>query len=228
MPKDKVFVAILTNRDYESPGRHAFKIAALAIGKPYVEPTAISLPSGALEKYAAVYQLNETDEVIVRSEDGKLFVGLPGRGKTEFIPMSETRFFIKDSRVRLRFTQNAAGAVTGLVLTSNAGMEQSATRTNKPVPAEQKPPVADSSVYDRYPGVYELSPGFSLTITREGAKLMAQGTGQPKFELIPQSANTFSAKEVQLLIEFVIGTDGKASSLVLNQAGQRLTGKKIN
>jgi CubicO group peptidase (beta-lactamase class C family) len=228
MPTDKVFVAMLTNRDYESPGKHVLKIAALTIGKPYIEPMAVALPAGAVEKYAGVYQLGEGEEAIVRAEGGKLFVSLPGRGKAEFVPMSETGFFIKDSRVRLNFTRNDAGVATGFVLTTSSGTEQPGTKTDKPVPAEQKALTLNPAVYDRYAGVYELSPGFSLTITREGAKLMAQGTGQPKFELIPESATTFSAKEVQILIEFVIGGDGKAASLVLNQGGQKLPGRKLN
>ncbi|MDI1243594.1 MAG: serine hydrolase [bacterium] len=228
MPRDKVFVAMLTNRDFESPGKHVLKIAALAIGKPYIEPTAITLPADALEKYAGVYQLSDTEDAIVRSEAGKLFVSLPGRGTTEFTPMSETGFFIKDSRVRLSFTRNSAGVVTGFVMTSSSGTEQPATKTSKPIPPEQKTAAADPSLYDRYAGVYELAPGFSLTITGDGSKLMAQGTGQPKIELFQDSPTTFFAKEVEVRIEFVVGTDGKASSIVLSQGGQKLPGKRVN
>ena len=228
MPNDKVFVAMLTNRDFESPGKHALKIAALAVGKPYVEPTAVTLPAGALEKYAGVYQLSDTEDAIVRVEGGKLFVNLPGRGKTEFAPMSETGFFIKDSRVRLSFTRNSAGVVTGFVMTSSSGTEQSATKTSKPIPVEQKTAAVDLALYDRYAGVYELAPTFSLTITRDGSRLMAQGTGQPKIELFPDSPTTFFAKEVEVRIEFVVGTDGKASSIILSQGGQKLPGKRVD
>jgi CubicO group peptidase (beta-lactamase class C family) len=228
MPKDRVFVAILTNRDFESPGKHVLKIAALAIGIPYVEPTPITLPAGALEKYVGVYQLSDAEEVIVRSDGGKLFVSLPGRGKTEFSPMSETGFFVKDSRVRLNFTRDAAGVVTGFVMTSSSGTEQSATKTSKPLPAEQQASAVDPGLYERYVGVYELAPAFSLTITREGTKLMAQGTGQPKIELFPDSPTTFFAKEVEVRIEFVVGEDGKATSIVLSQGGQKVPGKRIN
>ncbi len=228
MPNDRVFVAMLTNRDFESPGKHVLKIAALAIGKPYVEPTAITLTAGALEKYAGVYQLSDAEEAVVRSEGAKLFISLPGRGNTEFSPMSETGFFIKDSRVRLNFKRDGAGLVTGFVMTSSSGTEQSATKTGKPLPLEQKTAAVDPGLYDRYVGVYEIAPAFSLTITREGAKLLAQGTGQPKIELFPDTPTAFFAKEVEVRIEFVIGGDGKASSIILTQGGQKLPGKKIN
>ncbi|HEX6125720.1 MAG TPA: serine hydrolase [Pyrinomonadaceae bacterium] len=228
MPNDRVFVAALTNRDFESPGKLVFKIAALAIGKPYLDPTAIKLPDDVLDQYVGVYQLSGTEEAIVRRDGGKLFLSLPVGGRSEFLPMSATEFFVKDSRPRLRFTKNAAGAATGFVLTSSSGTEQSATKTSKPLPPERQAMALDPGIYDRYSGVYELAPSFSLTITREGAKLMAQGTGQPKIELFPDSPTTFFAKEVEVRIEFVIGGDGKASSIILSQGGQRLTGKKIN
>ena len=228
MPNERVFVAALTNKDFESPGKTVFKIAALAIGKPYVEPTAVKLPDGTLEQYVGVYQLSETEEVIVRQASGKLFVSVPDRGTVEFLPMSETDFFVKDSRPRLKFTRNAAGVATGFVLTSSSGTQQTATKTGKPLPAERQKAAVDPAIYDRYVGIYELAPGFSLTITREGTKLMAQGTGQPKFELFPESPTAFFAKEVEVRIEFVTGEDGKATSMFLNQGGQRLPGKKIN
>jgi len=228
MPNDRVFVAALTNKDFESPGKVVFKIAALAIGKPYLDPTATKLPDDLLDQYAGVYQLSETEESIVRRDGGKLFVSLPGGGTNEFLPRSATEFFVKDSRPRLRFTRNAAGVATGFVLTNSSGTEQSATKTSKPLPPERQAAALDPALYDRYVGVYELAPGFSLTITREAAKLIAQGTGQPKIELFPESPTTFFAKEVEVRIEFVIGGDGKASSIFLNQGGQKLPGKKIN
>lgn len=228
MPQDRIYVAVLTNKDFESPGKVAFKIAALAFGKPFVDPTAIKLEDAVLDKYTGVYQLSAIEELIVRRDSGKLLVGMATGGSSQFLPMSETEFFIKDSRPRLRFTRNAAGVVTGLVLGGSSGIERSATKTSKPLPAER--PVATAaapSSYDRLAGIYELAPGFSLTITRDGTKLMAQGTGQPQFELLPESATMFAAKEIEVKIEFVTAADGKASSIFLYQGGQKISGRKM-
>jgi D-alanyl-D-alanine carboxypeptidase len=227
VPDEKIFVAALTNKDFESPGKVVFKIAALALGKPFVDPPVITVTDAVLDNYVGVYQLSASEEVVVRRDSGKLLVSGAGGGITEFLPMSETAFFVKDSRPRLRFTRNAAGAATGLVLTGSSGTERSAEKTSKPLPPEQKAAAIDPATYDRYTGIYELAPGFALIVTREGAKLMAQGTGQPKIELFPESASTFFAKEVEIKIEFVVAGDGKASSLFLHQGGRKLPGKKI-
>ncbi len=227
-PEDRIFVAALTNKDFESPGRVVFKIAAMALGKPFVDPPMITVSDAVLDKYVGVYQLSATEEVVVRRDSGKLIVRGAGGGAAEFFPKSETEFFVKDSRPRLRFTRTSDGTTTGLVVTGSSGHERSAAKISKPLPQERPAAAPDQASYDRYAGVYELAPGFSLTITREGARIMAQGTGQPKFELFPESPTTFTAKEVELKIEFVLGGDGEASSLFLHQGGRKLPGKKIN
>ncbi len=139
MPDDRVFVAVLTNKDSggPGPGRVVFKIAGLTVGKPYREPRVINLPPSVLDSYAGVYQLNEKEEAIVRREGEKLFVSFPGAGKTEINSSSETEFFVKDSRSRLRFTRNAAGVVMGFVRSGSSGPDQEATKTSKPLPAER-------------------------------------------------------------------------------------------
>ncbi len=37
----------------------------------------------------------------------------------------------------------------------------------------------------QFVGVYELGPGFDLTVTVEAGSLMGQATRQPKFQLLP-------------------------------------------
>lgn len=226
LPADRIFVAILTNRDSMGPGAIAFKVAALALGKPYQEPAALSLPASQLDQYVGVYQLDEKEEVIIRRDGEKLFATLPGGGRAEIIPSSETQFFIKDARTRLSFTKNTAG-VTGFVLRDRYGTDQVARKTDKPLPASQKEVTVDARVYDAYVGEYEIAPNFTVTITKDVNKLMAQATGQPKLELFPESQTKFFVKEVAVQIEFIVDGSGKATSLVLYQAGQRLAAKKM-
>lgn len=136
MPNDHVYVAALTNKDFESPGKTVFNIAALAIGIPYREPVAIKLPASVLDSYTGVYQLSETEEAIVRRDGDNLVISFPGGRKTVISPMSETQFFIKDTRTRINFARNAAGNVTFVV--SGSGVEQAGKKTDKPLPPEQK------------------------------------------------------------------------------------------
>lgn len=136
-PDDRVFVAVLTNRDFESPGSTALKIAGLAIGKPYREPVAINMTPGVLETYVGVYQLSEKEDVVVRRDGEKLSIGFPSGRKIEIAPLSETEFFIKNSRSRVNFIRNPAGLVTGFVLTASSGPDQEARKTDKSLKPEQ-------------------------------------------------------------------------------------------
>ena len=61
------------------------------------------------------------------------------------------------------------------------------------------------AVYDAYVGQYELAPGFILTVTREGDRLMTQATGQEKIEIFPLSETEFFPKVVDARIRFVRG-----------------------
>jgi len=225
LPADRIFVAILTNRDSMGPGAVAFKIAALALGKPYQEPAALSLPASQLDQYVGVYQLDETEEVIIRRDGEKLLASLPGGGRAEIIPSSETQFFIRDSRTRLSFTKSTAGV--SFVLRDRYGTDQVARKTDKPVPAAQKEVTVDVAIYEAYVGEYEIAPNFTITITKDGNKLMAQATGQPKLELFPESQTRFFVKEASIQIEFVVDGSGKATSLAIYQAGQRVPARKI-
>ncbi len=77
----------------------------------------------------------------------------------------------------------------------------------------------DPAVFDRYVGEYQLSPVFSITIERKDDRIFAQASGQPQFEIFPKSETRYFLKVVDAEIEFVMGPDGKADSLILFQAG---------
>jgi CubicO group peptidase (beta-lactamase class C family) len=84
----------------------------------------------------------------------------------------------------------------------------------------------DPKLYDAYVGRYELAPNFILTISKEGDRLMAQATGQPQFELFPESDTKFFLKVIEAKITFVKDGTGKVTHLILHQGGDRQA-KKI-
>lgn len=77
-------------------------------------------------------------------------------------------------------------------------------------------------------GEYELAPGFTISISVEGERIFAQATGQPKFEIFPESETTFFLRVVDARLIFETDEDGYATSLTLLQAGQTVPGHKIN
>ena len=96
-----------------------------------------------------------------------------------------------------------------------------------PPPKEHKEITVDPKLFDAYLGQYQLAPNFILTITREGDKLFAQATGQPKFQIFPESEREFFLKVVDAQITFETDSTGRATSLTLHQNGANLPAKRI-
>jgi len=85
----------------------------------------------------------------------------------------------------------------------------------------------DPGIYDAYVGQYELAPDLIITVTKEDNRLFAQATGQPKFELYPESQTKFFAKVADIQVTFVKNEKGKVTQLIAHQAGKDTTAKKI-
>jgi CubicO group peptidase (beta-lactamase class C family) len=83
-----------------------------------------------------------------------------------------------------------------------------------------------SNLLDTYVGEYELAPGFTITITREGENLFGQATGQEKFQLFAESLTLFFLKVVEAKVEFFKDANGKVTHLMLYQNGEH-EAKKI-
>lgn len=96
-----------------------------------------------------------------------------------------------------------------------------------PAPKEHKEITVDPKLFDGYLGQYQLAPNFILTITREGDKLFAQATNQPKFPIFPEGEKAFFLKVVDAQITFETDTTGKAVSLTLHQSGRDMPAKRI-
>ena len=87
--------------------------------------------------------------------------------------------------------------------------------------------VLPAEVLERYTGDYELQPGFVISISRDGNRLLAQATGQPQFELFAQSQTRFFLREVAAQIEFHLESSGPAVALTLFQNGQEVRGARV-
>lgn len=92
----------------------------------------------------------------------------------------------------------------------------------------EKPPVTvDAKIFDTYVGEYEVGPGFVMRVFREGDKFMTQATGQPAFEVFPESETTFSPRAFVAKLTFIKDADGKVTSIRIEQGGRVINGKRI-
>lgn len=91
-------------------------------------------------------------------------------------------------------------------------------------PKVRKEITLDSTVLDSYVGVYELSPSFEITITREGAGLALQATGQEKVNIFAESPTSFFLKIVDAQVTFEKDAAGNITRLILHQGGASIPG----
>jgi CubicO group peptidase (beta-lactamase class C family) len=227
-PEDRVYVAILTNRDYQTPDDVGLRVAAIAVGRPMRDAVAVSVAAAGLEARAGVYQISEKETYVVRHDGAKLFIQRAGGRSNEVFPLSPDVFFYeKDSLDRLTFAKDASGKVTGLKVSRRFGPPTSAARTDKPIPKEREALKLSEDVLERYVGVYEIAPTFSVTITRSGGQLFGEPTGQPKLELFAESERMFFLKAVDAQVEFQTDAEGKVTGLILHQGGRDAPAKKV-
>jgi CubicO group peptidase (beta-lactamase class C family) len=92
---------------------------------------------------------------------------------------------------------------------------------------EGKETKVDSSGFEAYTGEYQVTPSLTMTITREGDKLFAQLTGQPKLAVEAVSDTQFTIPEVKANISFERDSAGKVIGLLLTQGTRTAKAKKI-
>ena len=81
-------------------------------------------------------------------------------------------------------------------------------------------------IFEKYEGTYNVAPGFDLVVTKERNRLMAQATGQDKFQIFPESETMFFFKVVDAKVEFIVDEDGNATEIILHQNGEHRGKKK--
>jgi CubicO group peptidase (beta-lactamase class C family) len=228
LPDEHVYVAVLCNSDSPpaDPGYLGKKIAALVVGDPFPEPVAITLEPKALERYAGVYRIDESSTRTVTVENGRIYTQRTGGQRLEIRPDAQAEFFYEKSLTRLRFVLDASGRSAEMLLFPEGADEPERALRVADAPAERTVAKVDSAVYDAYVGEYEIAPGFILTVTREGDRLMTQATGQQKVEVFPSSETEFFLKVVDAQITFVRGPSGTVDQLVLHQGGRDMPAKK--
>jgi CubicO group peptidase (beta-lactamase class C family) len=94
-------------------------------------------------------------------------------------------------------------------------------------PKEHQAIKLDPAIYDNFVGLYALAPNFTVTVTREGDRLMIRGTGQEKIEIFPESETRFFGKGLGAEMNFVKNAKGHVTQLVLQQGGGDVAASKF-
>jgi hypothetical protein len=86
----------------------------------------------------------------------------------------------------------------------------------------------DPAQFDKYAGYYEMTPTAVFTIRRDGSHFLLRLTGQQDVEVFPESDSKFFATVVAAQISFDTDASGKATDLVLHQAGMERAAPRID
>lgn len=232
VPDERLQVVILSNNPggKESPSALARRIARKALGEAAVARVARTLGDQELDEYVGVYRVPAAaaERRFLTRDGATLRLQRTGGPIVPLSSYAADRFEGEDGTPALRFLRDAQGKVAAVEVDRGTGPIERSARTDEPLPAIRVEARVDPASYDALVGVYELAPGFDLTISRDGVRLLAQVTGQPALELFPESPTRFFLKEVDAQIDFVraAGDDGPASGLVLHQGGRDIPGKR--
>ena len=197
-------------------------LATLWLGLATLSTSAADLKVAKVDRkiydaYVGQYQLEPGFLIWFWRDKDRLMSQATGQGKIEVFPKSETEFFVKEVDAQITFVKGSDGKVTHLVLHQN-GDHEAKKISNQP-PKERVAAKVDPKIYAAYAGDYELQPGAVLTISKEENRLMAQLTGQQKFEVFPESETKFFYQVVDAQISFKKDAQGKVTGLVLHQRG---------
>ena len=231
--KTRVGVVVLSNTftasGVDDIGMHLLDSHVPLLPAPK-EHKEITVDPKIFDGYVGQYQLAPNFILTVTREGDQLFTQATGQSKVQVFPESQRDFFLKVVDAQITFETDASGRATSLTLHQN-GANVPAKRIEGEVapaaPKEHKEIAVDPKLFDGYVGQYQLAPNFILTITREGDQLFAQATGQPKFQIYPESQRDFFLKVVDAQITFETDASGRATSLTLHQNGANMPAKRI-
>ena len=225
LPKEEVFIAVLTNCDCKSPIGVAEKLAALAAGKN-IDHTPISLEDTLLRDYTGIYENAKGQERVISITDKGLSFQAGKGPKSTIYSFEKDKFFFKeDPMTTLAFSRNKSNNVDRLIIHTRTENEVwSKTGKSITTPVEIK---VSADILQTYVGEYEINPHFKFAITLEENRLYLEAPGQGKVEIFAEADNKFYLKENGAQLEFIKDESGKIIKSILTQGGRQTDATKV-
>ena len=158
-----------------------------------VAPVAPGIYDAYVGQYAPRYQLAASIK-----RDGDKLIGAIGDQRVEFLPESETEFFVK-AHGRVIFVKDEKGNLSHLLFREADQPRQTVD--------------VDPRIYDSYVGEYPFHFDFVVTVTKENGRLYVQAVGQ-KTELIPESETKYFIKEFYGSVQFFKDETARVTHLI--------------
>ena len=225
VPSKKVYVIVFSNCGCQSPTNIALEIAALAIDKTRQgNENTINLSIEQLNTWVGTYEFDAEVLRYITLKDGQLYSKREGSPKAFKIhPTSPNTFSFEEGFLSYFFSMKDGKKVA---LFKNRINKEKGVYVDKQAPKEKELITVSADILKSYEGVFEIQPGFDLTITSLENQLFAQATGQQKFELFAVSKIKFFLKVVEASVVFHENEKGEINALTLNQGGRAMRAEK--
>ncbi|WAC70942.1 serine hydrolase [Roseateles sp. SL47] len=223
LPASQTTVVILRNSDSGGGGDTvvAQKLAAFAIGEPFPDAVAVSVPAEQLRAAEGLYGNGEKQTRNLRVKDGVLHSQRTGGGVLPLVPVGGDHFVFRDSVSELQLERSAEGKVVAVTVFNNGEKQGERWERQGDLPPESSSVALTPAQMDELVGTYS-APEFSIKIfISDKGRLMGQAPGQPAFELQARTARRVEVPQVGAQLDFS-GEEGKAASVTLLQGGTKL------
>jgi hypothetical protein len=178
-----------------------------------------------LETYVGRYAFKGDVFFDITIEDGTLHLKVPGQEKATLVPSSQSDFLVKEATgVSFTFDKDSTGEVIGL--TAHQGGDHKAKKISSVVPTTATSKF-DPAQINAYVGEYEVQAGFTITVTNEKGKLMAEPKDSEKIEFKYDSGTDFSSDADGPKLHFVINEDNLVVGVKITLEGKEYQAKKI-
>jgi CubicO group peptidase (beta-lactamase class C family) len=225
VPSKNIYVILFSNCGCQSPTNTALEIAALAIDKPRQgEENTFNLSTEQLNTWVGTYEFDNKVLRYITLKEGQLYSKREGSPQSfKIYPTSPNTFSFKEGFISYYFSMKDGKKVA---LFKNRINKEKGVYVDKQAPKEKELITVSADILRSYEGVFEIQPGFDLTITSLKNQLFAQATGQQKFELFAESNTKFFLKVVEASVVFHENEKGEINALTLNQGGRAMRAEK--
>ncbi|MBX2872235.1 MAG: serine hydrolase [Saprospiraceae bacterium] len=224
VPEEKLFVAVFSNCNCQSPSPAANKMAALALGE-FKAFTKVELSTEKLQEYVGVYENEEGNKHKIVVEEGQLYTMSRGGNRYELNPMGKDWVFFNDNLRTAQFVRDNKGVVVAVKAYERGSYLGTAKRTTEKVETKQAITLSETELKE-YIGTYDMGP-FKIKVTLEDGKLYGKPDGDGKAELWPNAKDEFFLKVVDATVEF-IRVEGKVQGMKVTQGDAQLEGNLLD
>jgi CubicO group peptidase (beta-lactamase class C family) len=221
-PEQRFGVVVLSNLGSFNPSRVARQIADIYLAdklSPEVaatkppEPVAIKVNPAIFDAYTGKYLLDSWSMVTITKEGDKLFGQPDGEGKAELIPLSETKFAVKDVGGELTFERDENGKIPRFKL-ERLGQNRTANRSDTMA-------VTPAQLAEFSGDYYSTELGTTYTLVVKEGQLIAQHRRHDDIKLTQIEGDRFrGAQWFFQRVQFTRDADKRV-------VGFRLTGGRV-